>query len=374
MITDNVGLYVHIPFCLKKCAYCDFSSYSGVESEIRDRYVSHLISEIRSYSKHPKIKVDTVFFGGGTPSLLTPREFEAISEAIHSTFLVEENTEFTMEANPGTVTRDNLPSYIASGVNRISMGVQSINDNELKILGRIHTADEFLRAYEAVRACGVGNVNVDVMYGIPEQTRDSFRKTLNAVISASPEHVSAYGLMLEEGTPFWDKRGLLPLPTEDEECDMYYYAAERLSSAGYSHYEISNYAKAGYECKHNLKYWRCEDYIGVGLSAHSSYLGKRFSNPTGFNEYFAQDVGKHILCEQLDADVLRYEYVMLRLRLAKGFSLSDYERRFSVPFLSGREGLVDKFRSLGYLEICDDRLFLTERGFYVSNSIISELL
>ena len=372
MTTDKVGLYVHIPFCVQKCNYCDFCSFSRKDEHARREYIQSLISEILSY-KGEAITVDTVFFGGGTPSLLSRNEFSCVADAIHEAFTITPDAEFSVEANPKTLTKEKLECYTSHGVNRISIGLQSIHENEMKMLGRIHNFADFLESYRLVRDSGITNVNVDLMYGIPEQTMDSFAATFERVISLEPEHISLYGLIIEEGTPFYENRALLKLPSEDEECDMYYMAAKHLCRAGFSHYEISNYAKDGYRCKHNLKYWRGERYIGVGVSAHSCYDNKRFCHTDNIDQYL-DDVNKKYDVTPLTPDVLSYEYVMLGMRLKEGISLREYSIRFGQDFLNGRARTVDRLIRAGLMIRLGDRLSLTERGFYVSNSILTELL
>lgn len=372
MTTDNIGLYVHIPFCRKKCSYCDFLSFAGCEASLVDEYVDALCREIHGY-KSENLTLSTLFFGGGTPSLLSLFQFEKILGAIRESFALLPNAEITTEANPGTLDRDKLKGLYSLGINRLSIGLQSIHENELKILGRIHSYEDFLSSYRAAREVGFRNINVDLMYGIPEQTEESFAKTLDALISLSPEHISVYGLMLEEGTPLYESRESLALPTEDAECDMYYSACRRLAEAGYRHYEISNYAKEGFESRHNLIYWHTDSYIGVGAAAHSYFRGKRFCNTEQLSAYISNPIGKD-KCEQIDAGGAEYEYAMLALRLSEGISLSEYERRFSRSFLSGREEKLAELSALGYLLLTHDRVFLTDKGMYVSNYILTELL
>ena len=373
MKAKPVGLYVHIPFCLKKCAYCDFCSFINADFSQKSEYIDALCKEIDNY-KNRGITLDTIFFGGGTPSLLSGDEFVKIAEHIRSAFSISDNLEFTIEANPKTLTRENLAAYISAGVNRVSLGLQSANPNELSALGRIHNYDEFFESYELIRECGIENINVDLMYGIPEQTKDSFLSTLEKVASLSPEHISVYGLILEEGTPLFESIENYSMPTEDEECDMYYLAADFLRAAGYSHYEISNYAKDGYECRHNLKYWHCEEYIGAGLAAHSYFDGKRFGNTTDRYAYLDGKCGIIATDECEDRDSLSYELVMLGLRLSEGFSRDEYKNITGSDFLVGRECQIDKLIELGYLIVRDDRIALTEKGFYVSNTILTELI
>ena len=373
MTTKPIGLYVHIPFCVRKCNYCDFCSFPVDSIPEKAEYLAALCREIESY-RDREIHIDSIFFGGGTPSLLTPEEMEGVVLSIKKSFVLSSDIEFTVEANPKTLDEKKLLALVRLGVNRLSIGLQSIHENEQKILGRIHNYDDFAEMYTLARRCGIENVNVDLMYGIPEQTMDSFAKTLSSVAELSPEHISLYGLILEEGTPFYERQDGLSLPSEDAECDMYYYAGEFLHKKGYSHYEISNYAKAGRECRHNLKYWRDEEYIGVGPSAYSYFEGKRFGNTRDLREYIDGNCAKYDSEEIIDKVDEAYEFVMLGLRLAEGFSLDEYKRKFGIDFEAGREEILEKFAKEGYLTKEDGRLSLTERGFYVSNTIINELI
>ena len=368
----RIGLYVHIPFCVSKCNYCDFCSFNLSTVSFRDEYINRICDEIHSYNGKG-ICIDSIFFGGGTPSLLAPSEFDRICTAISTSFTVLPECEFTVEANPKTLDADKLRSYKRNGVNRLSIGLQSIHENELKILGRIHSFEDFLSSYSLVKRFGIDNINVDIMYGIPEQTKESFEQTLNEVLKLGVPHISVYGLILEEGTPFFEKKDSLVLPSDDDECDMYYLASDLLGMKGYGHYEISNYSLKGSECRHNLKYWRCDEYIGVGLSAYSYYDGRRFGNTGDYKDYISgTDVVKYD--EQLKKGDEAYEYVMLRLRLSEGFSLSEYKERFGVDFLDGRREMIMEMSDLGLINLSENRLSLTERGFYVSNSILIKLL
>ena len=372
--TDNIGLYIHIPFCIRKCAYCDFASFSGVGSDVRARYIDRLCREIESYKVNKRVGVDTVFFGGGTPSLLDPDELSRILSTVRSTFDLTPDAEITMEMNPGTLSEEKVRAYASLGVNRASIGCQSFNENELKILGRIHNSSLIYDAVSIVRSAGITNISLDLMYGIPEQTKDSFAHTLREALSLEPSHLSVYGLILEEGTPFYDAREGLLLPGEDEECDMYSLASKILGEKGFLHYEISNYARPGLECRHNLKYWRDEEYIGVGLAAYSYYGKKRFGNTAKLDEYISAGYVEYRYGESITENDEAFEYVMMRLRLAEGFSLSDYRARFGVDFTKGREDLIERYRALGYLDTSEDRIRLTECGFYISNTILSDLL
>ncbi len=372
MKTNQIGLYVHIPFCVRKCNYCDFCSFADIDADTRCAYINKLCREIEGYSKK-EIAIDTIFFGGGTPTLLSPDELSKIIESIKNTFAVSDAVEFAMEANPGTTSREKISEFVSLGVNRFSIGLQSIHKNELKKLGRMHDFEDFKKALHDMRAEGISNINVDLMYGIPEQTKDSFLETLKVVSSLHPEHLSVYGLILEEGTPFFEMGNSLVLPTEDDECDMYSMASEFLLQNGYLHYEISNYAKPGFESKHNLKYWKDQEYIGVGVSAYSYFNGRRYGNTKSISEYISSD-SPIDYDETINLEEQKYEYVMLALRLKHGFSLQDYQNRFGEDFVSGREDIIKRFIQCEYMSVLDDRIFLTEKGFYVSNYILTELL
>ncbi len=372
MTTDSRGLYVHIPFCLKKCNYCDFCSFKLSSVDWRQRYVDCLCEEIASY-KDRHIVLDTVFFGGGTPSLLTVGEFSRIVGQIRRTFDVLPDCEFTVEANPKTLDLEKLRNYVSLGVNRLSIGLQSIHENELKILGRVHNFADFLESYRLAREAGIGNINIDLMYAIPTQTKDSFKETLETVIGLEPEHISLYGLILEEGTPLYDMRDSLAFPGEDAECAMYEIATDMLGKKGYVHYEISNYARHGRESRHNLKYWHTEEYIGVGLNAHSFLEGRRFFNTDDIELYLSGAEGSVVAEESGETD-REEEYIMLALRLSEGLSLSDYRKRFGKEFYVGKEPVLSELEAAGLVNLTNDRLSLTERGFYVSNSIICELI
>ena len=373
MITDSLGLYVHIPYCVRKCNYCDFCSLPKGTGGVPDLYVDRLCDEILEYSGREQRPLDTVYFGGGTPSLLSPCQMQKIVASIRNTFRISPLAEITFEANPGTLTREKVNAFRSLGFNRVSIGLQSIHENEMKKLGRIHNYEDFLSAFKMLREAGFDNISVDLMYGIPHQTKESFLETVRAVIALSPEHISAYGLMVEEGTPFYAERDFLPLPSLDEECDMYDIARETLFDAGYEHYEISNYAKEGYRSRHNSLYWNLGEYIGVGAAAHSYYGGVRYANSEDVDEYISSS-GLNNHGEKETIEDLAYEYAMLKLRLRDGFSLSEYKVRFGASFTEGKEHVFERLRGEGLISLIDDRIALTERGCYLSNSILVEIL
>jgi len=374
MKTDAIGLYVHIPFCVRKCNYCDFCSFSGLSKKTRKNYIAQMISEIQSYKREEKIAVDSIFFGGGTPSLLSASEFFDIHDAIKSTFEILPDCEFSVEVNPGTVNREIVDAFVSRGVNRISIGLQTIHENERKILGRIHDYSDFKHSVALVRDAGIDNISFDIMYAIPEQTVLSLALTLDAVLALSPDHISAYSLIVEEGTPLFDIKDSLVRADEDEEYAMYTLITNRLSSAGYKHYEISNYAKSGKECRHNLKYWQNSEYIGVGISAYSNFGSVRYGNTKNMEEYLSSDYINFVTREVTDCEAFAYEYAMLGLRLGEGISIIKYKELSGIDLLKEKGELIDKYVSLGYLKLSDGILSMTERGFYVSNLILTELL
>jgi len=380
MDNKKLGIYIHIPFCKSKCGYCDFCSHPPKEEET-ERYLNALMLNIQDFSgAAEKYVVDTVFIGGGTPTMLSKKQMRALVECIRSSFKLEKDAEFTVEANPGTVDKRYLSSLINMGVNRISFGLQSAHDNELRALGRIHTRDEFLASYKAARAAGFKNINIDLMYGIPHQTKESFSKTLQLVKELAPEHISVYGLKIEEGTPFFNMRDSLPLPDEESEYRMYREAHSSLTNAGYKHYEISNFARRGYESKHNLRYWRDELYLGFGVSAHSYFGGQRYAYTDDIEKYMLEmEHPKNmadILSECTDIDVFTQEaeFVMLRLRLFDGLVLSEYRNIFGRDFVLKYGERIKRFVDGGFMTLDAHRLAFTVKGMYVSNYILSEIL
>ena len=374
MKADALGLYLHIPFCLKKCSYCDFCSHAGATREEMREYTDALIGEANSYKRDERIAVDTVFFGGGTPTILPQDDFLRIMSALRECFDISDTAEITVEANPKTLTSEKLRVYRECGVNRISIGLQSIHGREQRALGRVHNYEDFLESFRLARDGGIDNINVDIMYAIPEQTEKSLSETLDRVIALSPEHISAYSLIIEEGTPFYERRDALPLPDEDAECEMYTLITRRLRDAGYTHYEISNYAKAERECRHNLIYWTMHDYIGLGLNAHSYFEGARYFNTDCMEKYLSPRRDAFRTVHPVDFDEREYEYCMLALRLGEGIDLSEYREAFRKDFREGREATISRLEGIGLVKDDGGRIFLTEKGFYVSNSIITELI
>ena len=391
-------LYIHIPFCVRKCRYCDFLSFAS-DACVREKYVDQLIREIESIPEEdagqcpenaaPRLNltgrtVETIFIGGGTPSLLPPSAVERILAAVRQVFRVEPDAEITMEANPGTLTPDSAAGYRNAGVNRLSLGLQSASEEELRLLGRIHTREQFLQSFRAARDAGFDNINVDLMSALPGQSVESYRCTLKKVCELGPEHISAYSLIIEDGTLFAKRyrqdaakreAGEKPqfLPSEDEERQMYEDTAEILSEYGYHRYEISNYAKAGYVCRHNVGYWKRVDYIGFGLGASTLQNPLRYKNTDDLQEYLNRDFSKKELLV-LTKDNQIEETLFLGLRMMEGVSLSAFEEHFHCPLTVIYQREIQKLTEKGLLRIEEDRISLTKKGIDLSNMVLSEFL
>ncbi len=368
---NKLGLYIHLPFCVRKCLYCDFCSVGGASEEYMHRYTDALVAEMAHYAPSASaFGIDTVFFGGGTPTLLPLSDWERIWRHMHDLFYIDSGAEVTVEANPATAGREKLSFLRTLGVNRLSIGVQSLNDNELCALGRVHNAEDAYRFFEDARASGFHNINVDLMYGIPLQTEQSFSKTLDGVLTLVPEHISAYSLIVEEGTPFFEKKEKLPLPSEDVEDALHTLLLSRLEMAGYTHYEISNFAKSGFSCRHNLHYWRSEPYLGFGAAAYSYFNGARYGNTRNIAAYMKDSHDAVTECETPNAKELAYEYIMLAFRLREGVDTDVYKKRFGVTIEEKYASLIRRFTEEGLMQKSGNRLFLTERGMRLSNTVL----
>lgn len=368
----GLGVYIHIPFCLKKCYYCDFCSFPDSDGERVERYTKELCRRIERSEELRGAKIDTLYFGGGTPTLLPIEQFSVIIDSVGKSAALDENAEVTAECNPATADLEYLRGLRAIGVNRLSIGLQSVHENELKALGRAHSFEDFKTTYGWAREAGFANISADLMYGIPEQTIDSFEKSIYTLAGLAPEHISSYGLKVERGTAFHKMGDKLLLPHEDEECKMYLSMCRILPSLGYEKYEISNFAKKGYESRHNLKYWNCQEYIGFGVAAHSCVGGERFGNSRDMDGFLR---GENIECERYtlgERDRLN-EYIMLSMRLREGLEISELEKRLSSS-LSDILPNADQLVKMGYLQMCDGRVAFTDRGALVSNSILSDML
>lgn len=365
------GLYIHIPFCVSKCKYCDFASYTG-DYELMHKYTTTLIREASMYSG---LEFDTVYIGGGTPTCLEARCLEKVLNMVKTNFKLADGFEFTIESNPGTVDIQKAQLMKKHGVNRISLGAQSFVDSELKYLGRIHTAQTTEDTFKLLRMTGFDNISLDLMFGIPGQTIDSLGKSVNRVLKLMPEHISCYALKIEENTPFYDMHisGELLEKDEDEFADMYDYIVDKLGDNGYLRYEISNFASKGMISRHNTKYWKCEEYLGLGLGAASYIDGRRFTKSASFDDYF----NGFILSEdiQLTNDDKMSEFVILGLRLInEGINTKEFKSRFNKDFFDVFGCMTDKFLKLGMLDIQGENIRLTDRGTYVSNAILCEFM
>ena len=402
MNKKKLEIYVHIPFCAKKCAYCDFLSFPG-NMRMRREYTDKLLEEIRIQSSFVReYQVDTIFLGGGTPSVLDVTDITAIMGTLKEHYDIAPDAEITIEVNPGTVKMEGLVAYREAGINRVSMGLQSADDTELRYLGRIHTYDEFLKSFQRVRMAGFTNVNVDLISAIPGQTPESWRNTLKKTAMLKPEHISAYSLIVEEGTPFYDRYGghvemesyemspeerrrlmaLPDLPDEDTEREMYYMTRNCLAEQGYERYEISNYARPGFECRHNVGYWTGTGYLGLGLGASSYLEGCRFHNTSDFQSYvsahfddeaeFCQALRQDM--EQLSVKSKMEEFMFLGLRLTRGVSVEGFITRFGQSIRNVYGDVIDKLEREGLLEHKNGYYHLTERGLDLSNYAMSLFL
>lgn len=362
MMKKKLELYLHIPFCIKKCNYCDFPSKAGTKKEQQD-YVKKLLHKIEDKREFAKAyEVDTIFIGGGTPTVLEPALFEDIFNKIYQIFSVSKSAEITTEMNPGTGNADYLRRLKSMGINRLSLGLQSTVDSELLKLGRIHTYEDFLITYEEARKAGFDNINVDLMSGIPGQTIDSWIHSLKHIAAISPEHISAYSLIIEEDTPFYDiaKNNQLDLPNEDDERRMYKETNIILNEYGYHRYEISNYAKEGYECRHNLGYWERKEYLGIGYKAASLIDNKRFTE--------GEEVTRLTIENQME------EFMFLGLRKTEGISTKEFSGVFNrdIHSVYGKE--IKELKHKRLIKEARGRIFLTEKGIDISNYVLSEFL
>ena len=377
-MSGGMELYLHIPFCVKKCAYCDFLSFPSGQ-ELQRQYAKRLMEDIDCMGKkYGDIPVDTIFIGGGTPSVPESRLIVDLMEHVNCAFQISDGAEISMEANPGTVTREKLKEYRRAGINRISFGLQSANDRELKLLGRIHTWAEFLESFALARECGFTNLNIDLMSALPGQTCESWKDTLKRVTDLEPEHISAYSLIIEEGTPFGEKygseEGRKLLPDEDSEREMYHETKRFLRECGYERYEISNYAKPGRECRHNIGYWTGVPYLGLGLGASSYMNGSRFAVSSDMQQYLEEKPGTFTDVEKLTKKDMEEEFFYVGLRMTAGVSLSEFERRFGMSAEEVYPGLMETFVEEKAAEFRGDRFVLTDYGLDVSNYIMAQFL
>lgn len=363
------GLYIHIPFCRQKCKYCDFISYAGREGET-DRYIEAVKREAKEYEGE---KIDTVFIGGGTPSLLTPKQIKEITRMCFGCFDISKNYEFTMEINPGTLDDEKICAMLEGGVNRVSVGVQSFNDNELSKIGRIHDAKSAYNTICHLKEKGFSNISLDLMTALPSQSMKSLKNTLSMAAALPVKHISAYSLIIEDNTPLEREysKGLLTLPDEDTDRDMYHFVVEFLRKNGFNRYEISNFAQEGFECRHNIKYWRGEEYIGLGTAAHSYINGIRSHNSDSLEEYIEGAERERIKLTQSDKMA---EFIITGLRMSSGISASDFKQRFDCEITDIYNSQLEKFIKLNLIKTDGDRYMLTCRGIDISNSVLCEFV
>lgn len=375
----ELGLYVHIPFCVKKCGYCDFLSWCGT-SEEKETYVQALLKEIESYREFARgYRVSTVFVGGGTPSVLEAGQMEGVLGNIQEVFELEKKPEITLEMNPGTVTEEKLQCYKENGVNRLSIGLQSVKNEKLEVLGRIHSYEEFLESYELARKAGFTNISVDLISSIPGQKLEEWKEELAALSALSPEHISVYQLIIEAETPFYEKYAEHEelLPDEEESREIYLWTGSFLKEQGYEQYEISNYAKPGKESRHNLKYWERGDYLGLGLGAASMVRNIRMSNTKDMKTYLERCGQPKTMREDvrfLEEARQMEEFMFLGLRKTRGVSRKEFRRIFGQEMDMVYEKALHKCLENGMLKEHKDRVYLSEEGVLLSNAVLSEFL
>ena len=376
----EIGIYIHIPFCIQKCYYCDFCSFDKLQNK-QAEYVDALIEEIKNTHNKNELLIKTVYIGGGTPSILNANELKQVMEAIKTNFLLSKDCEITVEMNPGTVTKEKLQIYKDSGINRLSIGLQSTNDEILKELGRIHNYKQFEDIYEEARALGFNNINVDLMIGLPNQTIDDVSKSLKDIIQKNPEHISVYSLILEDDTKLKNliEEGNLSLPDEDTERAMYWTVKNTLEKNGYNHYEISNFSKLGYESKHNTDCWNQKEYIGFGIAAHSYFNNIRYSNICDINEYVkninSKDFEKNVIIHEIQEKQDKMnEYMILGLRMIKGVNEQVFKEKFSKDINDVYKKSIEKLINLELISNEKGIIKLTKKGIDFANIVWEEFV
>ena len=371
-LKKSLGLYLHVPFCVQKCRYCDFCSVAGRSADIISEYCRTLAMRAGEFAERAgDYCVDTVYFGGGTPSLMSLRDAERLIDVISSKYDVSGNAEITFECNPATADLEYFRGLRALGINRISMGLQSALDSELALLGRIHTAKEFSQTFDAARRAGFDNISADLMYGIPDQTMDSFRYSIDYLTAHEPEHISAYALSVEEGTYFYEHQNELALADDDTQSDMYLECVSRLGKSGYERYEISNFAKDGKYSRHNTRYWKRLDYLGFGVAAHSCFEGQRFGNSRDIAAFLrGEDITEEL--SLITAEDERAEYIMLGLRLAEGIDTAEFFARYGEKLEENPS--VKRYIESGFMSFSGGKLAFEDKGFLLSNAILADII
>ncbi len=376
---QDFGIYIHIPFCVRKCLYCDFLSFA-CDKDAQEKYMEALYNEIKAFGPFIRNReVSSIFIGGGTPSVVEPRLLGRVLGFIKENYNVNPDAEITMELNPGTVNKEGLEEYKAMGINRLSMGLQAWQDRLLKIIGRIHTAKRFEESFFLAREAGFKNINVDLMLSLPSQTMEDVKETIEKVTALGPEHISAYSLIIEEGTPLKDMfdKGVYEEADEDTDRKMYHFACEMLEQKGYGRYEISNFAKKGFESRHNMLYWRTNEYKGFGLGASSYFNGERFHNTDNMEMYLNSSYDHNMIkedTEKLTKEDKISEFMFMGMRMTKGVSKAEFYDRFGLTISDIFGEVIDKYKKMGMVCETEERVFLTSEGTDVSNVIFSEFL
>ena len=374
-----LGLYIHIPFCVAKCKYCDFNSFK-IDLNEKIKYLNYLGEEMKLYKEEIKNReIDSVFVGGGTPSILNENEINILFEKIKENFNIKSNAEITMECNPGTLTLNKLKVMKKSGVNRLSIGLQAVQNHHLKYIGRIHTFEEFEKNYHDAKQMGFDNINIDLMYALPNQSREDWMESLEKVVKLNPTHISAYSLILEENTELFKmyERDEFNLLDENTDIEMYEYTINYLKSHGYNQYEISNYAKDNFECKHNVLYWKCEEYVGIGASASGYFNGIRYNNICELDNYekMILEGEKPIEWEEkLSIKDEIEESIFLGLRMNEGIQISDFKEKYNFDFEKEYKNEIEKLSKMELIEIDNNLMKLTQKGREISNSIFVEFI
>ena len=377
---EELGIYIHIPFCKQKCFYCDFCSFAN-KNEMQEKYVEAVINEIKNITHKEKYTVTTIYFGGGTPSILYPKYIKNILQEIESSFEILDDAEITIEINPGTVNEEKLKKYKEYGINRLSIGLQSANDKILKKIGRIHDYKQFEETFFYARKCGFKNINVDLMIGLPTQTIEDVKQTLEKIIQKNPEHISVYSLIIEEGTIIEKliNENKLQLPDEETERIMYWTVVNELKENGYNQYEISNFSKKTHESKHNTNCWKQKQYIGLGTSAHSYLNKKRYSNTNNIEEYIKNiqenNISKNItIHEEQTEESTMNEYMLLGLRMIQGININEFKQKFKTDPTIKYKKILEKLQKENLIQITKTSIKLTKQGIDFGNIVWEEFI
>lgn len=374
-----LGLYIHIPFCISKCKYCDFNSYK-LDLDEKRKYLSAIQKEMKFYKEEIRGKeINTIFIGGGTPSILNQNEIKFLFDNIKNNFNIKNDAEITMECNPGTLTLNKLKTMKECGVNRLSIGLQAVQNNHLEYIGRIHTYEEFEKNYYQAKEVGFENINIDLMYALPNQSKEDWMESLEKIVKLNPTHISAYSLILEENTELFNmyERNEFKLLDEDTDIEMYEYTINYLKSHGYNQYEISNYAKEDFECKHNILYWKCENYVGLGASASGFLNEARYNNLCELNKYeeIIHSGKKPIEWEEkLSIEDKIEENIFLGLRMNEGIKFNDFHEKYNINFKEVYKKEINKLEKIKLIKISDEGMTLTQKGREISNSVFVEFI